>query len=128
MPAAAAVGAARSDRLVYFERRARRIWSRRVTREIHHWRSQTAVVSDVSAFTVSSVNYTGGSFPEQLQAGRVSRISSSSLAPGSKKAARSRLTVPPNGEKAVAQPRRRVTRFNSDPEVVGKTMSLDGAP
>src|SRR5262249_7984323 len=38
-----------------------------------HYRRQTEVVRDVSAFNTTGVmNYTGGSFPEQLKSGRVS--------------------------------------------------------
>ena len=37
-----------------------------------HWRAQTSVVQDVSAFSTGVVNYTGGSFPEQLRSARVS--------------------------------------------------------
>ena len=37
-----------------------------------HWRQQSAVVQDVTAFNTGVVNYTGGELPEQLQSGRVS--------------------------------------------------------
>src|SRR5580765_6255365 len=38
-----------------------------------HYRQQTEIVQDVSAFNTSGlVNYTGGTFPEQLKAGHVS--------------------------------------------------------
>src|SRR5687768_1708419 len=37
-----------------------------------HYRQQTDVVQDVSAFKTGVVNFTGGSFPEQLRSGRVS--------------------------------------------------------
>src|SRR5690242_5967739 len=40
--------------------------------KFQHWRQQTSVVEDVSAFGSGVVNLTGGSFPEQLQAARVS--------------------------------------------------------
>src|ERR687895_534118 len=36
-----------------------------------HYRQQGAVVQDVSAFNSGIVNYTSGSFPEQLRSGRV---------------------------------------------------------
>src|SRR5262245_3855035 len=32
-----------------------------------HWRAQSDVLQDVSAFTAGVMNYTGGEFPEQLQ-------------------------------------------------------------
>src|SRR4051794_39508932 len=37
-----------------------------------HYRRQTDVVQDVSAVNTGVVNYTGGTFPEQLRSGRVS--------------------------------------------------------
>ena len=37
-----------------------------------HWRQQTTVVQDATAFRTNVVNYTGGEFPEQLRAGQVS--------------------------------------------------------
>src|SRR5437899_5762015 len=37
-----------------------------------HWRSQSDVVQDVSAFTTNVINYTSGGFPEQLRASVVS--------------------------------------------------------
>jgi predicted permease len=95
-----------------------------------HYRTQTSVVSDVSAFTVGSVNFTGGSFPEQLQAGRVSADFFKLVGARFEKG---RAFSPdedlPNGEKTVVLSHGAwVARFNADPEVVGKTMSLDGAP
>src|SRR5262245_28670296 len=40
--------------------------------KFNHYREQTAVTQDVSAFRTGVVNYTGGSFPEQLRSGQVS--------------------------------------------------------
>src|SRR3954462_9206529 len=37
-----------------------------------HYRTQTDIAQDVSAFNTGVMNYTGGSFPEQLKSGRVS--------------------------------------------------------
>jgi MacB-like periplasmic core domain len=37
-----------------------------------HWRGQTTVVEDVSAFRTGLVNYTGGESPQQLRSGQVS--------------------------------------------------------
>src|SRR5919107_4055116 len=37
-----------------------------------HYQQQTDIVQDVSAFNTGVMNYTGGSFPEQLRSGRVS--------------------------------------------------------
>src|SRR4051812_32958020 len=40
--------------------------------KFQHWRAQDQVVQDVSAFRTGIVNYTGGTFPEQLRSGQVS--------------------------------------------------------
>src|SRR5688572_987635 len=40
--------------------------------KFQHYRQQTSVVGDVSVYNNGIVNYTGGSFPEQLRSGRVS--------------------------------------------------------
>ena len=40
--------------------------------KFQHYRQQTSVVQDVSAYRTGVVNYTGGSFPEQLRSGQVS--------------------------------------------------------
>ena len=40
--------------------------------KFQHWREQTSIVEDVSAYTSNVVNLTDGGFPEQLRAGRVS--------------------------------------------------------
>ena len=95
-----------------------------------HYRAQTDVVSDVSAFTVGTVNYTGGTFPEQLQAGRVSanffKLVGARFEKGRAFSPEEDL---PNGEKTVVLSSAAwKTRFNSDPDIVGKSVSLDGAP
>ncbi|HWF85695.1 MAG TPA: hypothetical protein VG222_12645 [Vicinamibacterales bacterium] len=36
-----------------------------------HWRTQTSVLQDVSAFRTGVVNYTGGDVPEQLRSGSI---------------------------------------------------------
>src|SRR5262245_50549020 len=40
--------------------------------ELQHFRRQTGVLQDVAAFSSGVINYTGGSFPEQLPSGQVS--------------------------------------------------------
>lgn len=95
-----------------------------------HWREQTSVVQDVTAYRNSVVNFTGGSFPEQLRSGQVSgdffKLFGAPLAVGRTFAADEDA---PNGPKAaVLSHGTWVTRFNSDPQVAGKTISLSGAP
>src|SRR5688572_30120387 len=40
--------------------------------KFYHYKEQSAVVTDVAAFRTGVVNYTGGTFPEQLRMGQVS--------------------------------------------------------
>jgi predicted permease len=95
-----------------------------------HWRAQEAVVQDVSAFNSGLVNYTGGTFPEQLRAGRVSadffRLVGAPFTLG-------RGFTPdedlPNGRRVVVLSEDMwVTRFNRAPDVLGQTISLSGEP
>src|SRR5205085_952444 len=95
-----------------------------------HYREQSSVVQDVAAFRTGVVNYTGGSFPEQLRSGQVSADFFRLLgAP----VLRGRTFSPdedlPKGPKVVvlsAQVWQR--RFRSDPDVIGRTISLSGDP
>ena len=95
-----------------------------------HYRQQADVVQDVSAFNTSVMNFTGSGFPEQLRSGRVSadffKLTAPPLVTG-------RTFLPeedlPNGPRVVVISRRLwETRFNADPNVAGKTMSLGGEP
>ena len=95
-----------------------------------HYRNQGQVVQDVSAFTTGVMNFTGTGFPEQLASGRVS-------------AGFFKLTMPPfvhgrpfldeedlpNGPRVTVIARRLwETRFDADPNIVGKSISLGGEP
>src|SRR5690349_604825 len=40
--------------------------------KFQHWRALDTVVQDVSVFRTGVLNYTGGTFPEQLRSGQVS--------------------------------------------------------
>ena len=95
-----------------------------------HYRQQTDVVQDVSAFATGAINFTGGNFPEQLRSGRVS-------------ADFFKLTVPrfvlgrgfTQEEDMANGPRVTViarslweSRFNADPAMAGKSISLGGEP
>jgi predicted permease len=93
-----------------------------------HWRQQTTVVQDATAFRTNVVNYTGGEFPEQLRAGEVSadyfRLFGARVIMG-------RSFTPeedrPGGEKvAVLSHGLWTRRFASDPAIVGNTLSLSG--
>ena len=95
-----------------------------------HYRQQTEVVQDVSAFNTGVMNFTGGGFPEQLRSGRVSvdffKLMSPPVVAG-------RTFVPeediPNGPRVTVISRRLwETRFNADPSIAGKAISLGGEP
>ena len=95
-----------------------------------HYRQQTDVVQDVSAFNTGVMNFTGGGFPEQLRSGRVTldffRLTSPRFIAG-------RAFLPeedaPNGPRTVIISKSLwETRFSADPALVGKSMSLGGEP
>ncbi|MGE5800629.1 MAG: ABC transporter permease, partial [Gemmatimonadota bacterium] len=85
---------------------------------------------DVAAFSDGLVNYTGGTFPEQLRSARVSvdffRLVRAPIFRGRTFEKAEDL---PGGQKvAVLAKDTWETRFSADPNVVGKTISLDGEP
>jgi predicted permease len=95
-----------------------------------HYRRQTEVVQDAAAFNSGIVNYTSGSFPEQLRSGRVSadyfKLFGAPFVMGRGFTADEDA---PNGPRAaVIAHTLWMSRFNSDPAAVGKTISLSGEP
>jgi predicted permease len=98
--------------------------------KFQHLREQADVVRDVSAFNTGIVNYTGGEIPEQLRSGRVSRdffglFGTRVLMGRTFNESEDR----PKGERAVVLSHQTWTRrFDSDPNVVGKVISLSGVP
>jgi putative ABC transport system permease protein len=95
-----------------------------------HYRQQDQVVQDVSAFNTGVMNYTGGTFPEQLRSGLVTadffKLTGAPVILG-------RTFLPeedlPHGPRVVVISRQLwETRFSADPNVVGKSMSLGGDP
>jgi putative ABC transport system permease protein len=95
-----------------------------------HWRSQTTVVQDAAAFRTGVVNYTGQALPEQLRSGQVTadffRLFGAPVALGRTFSAQEDS---PNGDKVVVLGHQFWTRrFNSDPQIIGKTISLGGEP
>jgi predicted permease len=95
-----------------------------------HYRQQTDIVQDVAAFNTGVMNYTGGNFPEQLRSSRVSAdflklVGAPFLLGRSFTAEEDR----PNGPKvAVISRALWETRFNADPNIAGKTISLGNEP
>ena len=96
-----------------------------------HWRQQTTVIQDATAFRTNVVNYTGGQFPEQLRAGRGQRrllqavwrpvVMGPHIHAGRRScpaARRSPCSATACGPGASA----------ADPNIIGKTISLSGDP
>ena len=95
-----------------------------------HYRQQDQVVQDVAAFNIGVMNFTGSGFPEQLRSGRVSADFFKLTAPPM---IQGRAFLPeedrPNGPRvAIISKRLWETRFNSDPNLTGKSISLGGEP
>jgi predicted permease len=98
--------------------------------KFQHWRAQDSVVQDVAAYRTGVVNYTGGSFPEQLRSAQVSadffRLFGASTVRGRVFTAEEDR---PQGDRvAILSHTLWTTRFNGDPDVIGKTISLSGDP
>jgi putative ABC transport system permease protein len=98
--------------------------------KFQHWREETGIVQDVAAFRTSVVNYTGGAFPEQLLAAQVSadffRLLGAPLHRG-------RVFSPeedrPHGPRVVVLRHSLwASRFDRDPDIIGRTISLGGEP
>lgn len=96
--------------------------------KFQHYREQSEVVQDVSAYRTGVVNYTGGSIPEQLRSGQVSssffKLFGAPILVGRTFTADEDL--PDRAKVAVLSSRLWSTRFNSDPNIVGKAISLSG--
>ena len=62
-----------ADRMLFFMSTSPQgSWPGASPAKFQHYRQQGAVTEAVSAFNTGVVNFTGGSFPEQLRSGRVS--------------------------------------------------------
>ena len=95
-----------------------------------HWRQQTSVLQDVSAFRMGIVNYTGAGTPEQLRNGQVSadyfRLAGIPVSLGRTFTREEDL---PNGPHVVILSQGLwKRRFGSDPGVIGRSMQLSGDP
>lgn len=96
--------------------------------KFQHWREQSSVVEDVTAFRSNVVNLTGGAFPEQVQAAQVSadyfRLFGARPVIGRSFTPKEDL---PGGEHVVVLSNGFWSRhFARDPLAVGKTLSLAG--
>jgi putative ABC transport system permease protein len=98
--------------------------------KFQHWREQSTVVRDVSAYRVNVMNYTSGAAPEQLRAGQVSadyfRLFGAPVVLGR---AFSAEEDRPGGERvAVLTYGLWQRRFGGDANVLGKPIVLSGDP
>jgi predicted permease len=120
---------AEPDRLVMFQTTSPRGTGTAASpAKFQHWRAQTSVVQDVSAYMTNVVNYTGGGFPEQLRASQVSADYFTLFkAPVLRGRTFSDAEDRPNGTRvAVLSYTLWTRRFGSDPNVIGRTISLSG--
>jgi putative ABC transport system permease protein len=98
--------------------------------KFQHWRALDSVVQDVSVFRTGIMNYTGGTFPEQLRSGQVSvdffKLFGAPIIRGRSFTAAEDM---PDAERVVVISQRFwETRFNRAEDVVGKSISLSGEP
>src|SRR4051812_3432489 len=95
-----------------------------------HWLRQSDVIQDVTAFRQVVMNYTGGDVPEQLKASNVSapyfRLLGATTILG--RTFSPEEDAPGGPLVAVISNGLWKRRFASDPSIVGKTISLSGAP
>src|SRR5438552_12148081 len=97
--------------------------------KFQHWRSQSTI-EDAAAFRTGIVNYTGGEVAEQLKSAQVSADYFELFgAPIIKGRTFTREEDLPNGEKvALISHSLWTRRFASDPDIIGKKISLSGDP
>jgi len=98
--------------------------------KFQHYRQQGAVVQDVAAFRTGVVNYTGGTFPEQLRSGQVSaRFFTLFGAPVLRGRTFSVEEDRPGAARVVVLSRSFwASRFNDAEDLIGTTISLGGEP
>ena len=98
--------------------------------KFEHWKTQTTVLQDVSAGLTFVMNYTGGEMPEQWQS---MKASADAFRCFGIPVIRGRTFSPeedlPNGPLvAVISQEVWKRRFDSDPGILGQTISLNGEP
>ena len=117
------------DRIVMFENSSRQGTNPAASpAKLQHYRAQTGIVQDVAGFRMGIMNYTAGTAPEQLRSGQVSgdffRLLGAPIVRGRTFSVEEDS---PQGPKvAVLSARLWERRFQSDPDVVGRTISLSG--
>ena len=98
--------------------------------KFQHWRAQSAVLQDVSAFRTGVMNYTGGDTPEQVRSMQMSADGFRSWGiPILRGRAYTQQEDLPHGPRmALISQGFWTRRFAGDPQIVGKTISLSGEP
>ena len=95
-----------------------------------HYKQQTQIVQDVAAFNTGVMNYTGGNFPEQLKSAKVSadflKLVGAPFVLGRNFTADE--DMPQGPQVAVISRSLWESRFNADPAIVGKSISLGNEP
>jgi predicted permease len=95
-----------------------------------HWKAQSDVVTDAAAFNTGVMNYTGGSFPEQLRSGRASadffKVIGATFQKG--RSFRSEEDLPGGEKTVVISHNFWQTRFSNAPDIIEKSLSLGGEP
>lgn len=98
--------------------------------KFNHWRAQTDVVTDVSAFRNGVVNWTGGEVPEQLQSAQVTldffKLFGAPILIGRSFSADE--DRPKSPKVTLISEGLWQRRFASDPQILGKTLLLGGDP
>jgi predicted permease len=96
--------------------------------KFQHYRAQSDVVQDVAAYRFGVLNYTGGNFPEQLRSGQVTseffKLFGAPVLLGRTFTADEDRPAGP--KVAVLSSRLWSSRFNNDPNVLGRSISLGG--
>jgi putative ABC transport system permease protein len=121
----------RADRIVMLETKAREgSFPGASPAKFAHWAQQTNVLEDVSAFGGGVLNWTGGTFPQQLRSARVSsgyfRLFGVPLIRG--RAFNAQEDTAGASPVVVISESLWKSHFGSDPKIVGRTMALGGEP
>ena len=96
--------------------------------KFNHWRVQTSILQDVAAYRFGVVNLTGSDTPEQLPSGQVSEafFRLFGVVPVLGRSFTKEEDLPKGGHVVVISDGLWKRRFASDPNMVGKTISLGG--
>jgi len=94
------------------------------------WKKQNHVFTEVAAFGASGFNLTGAGEPEQIRGARVSHdyFSVLGVEPTLGRAFLPEEYEPGKGQVVILGHEFWQRRFNSDPKLIGQTLTLDGAP